>query len=230
MRVGILGGTFDPPHVGHLLMALDALDVLALDRVVLVPAATQPLKAGDVHSSAEHRLGMTRLLVADEPDLEVDAIEIERGGLSFTIDTLTQFAVRSPGDERYLLVGADVARTFSRWREPDAIQRLATVAVWRRGDDAGGRGGGGGGGGGEGSHGGVSPKAADGALAWVSVPGRRIDVSSSEIRERVRTGRSIRGFVPEAVREYIDAAGLYGARHAASGSARGRGEGRGRGI
>ncbi len=226
MRLGILGGTFDPPHVGHLLMALDALDALALDRVVLVPAATQPLKAGDAHSSAEHRLAMTRLLVADEPDLQVDAIEIERGGLSFTIDTLTQFATRSPGDERYLLVGADVARTFSRWREPDAIQRLATVAVWRRGDDPGGDGGAGSsGGGGEEGDGG-------GALAWVTVPGRRIDVSSSEIRERVRTGRSIRGFVPDAVREYISAAGLYGARSAESGSARvgGRGKGRGRGV
>jgi nicotinate-nucleotide adenylyltransferase len=215
VRVGILGGTFDPPHVGHLLMALDAIDALALDRVVLVPAATQPLKAHDVYAAPEQRLAMTRLLVADEPDLQVDALEIERGGLSFTIDTLTQFAARAPGDERYLLVGADVARTFSRWREPEAIRRLATVAVWRRGDDP---------------DGDASLPPAGGAPAWVSVPSRRIDVSSSEIRERVHAGQSIRGFVPDAVREYIEATGLYGTARTESGSASGGGKGMSKGM
>jgi nicotinate-nucleotide adenylyltransferase len=186
MRIGLLGGTFDPPHIAHLLIAADAIEGLGLDQLVYVPASQQPLKVGDVVATPAQRLDMTRLLANGDSRLSVDPIEIERPGLSFTVDTLRELARRSPGggDERFLLMGADVARTFDRWREPDVIRQLAEVVVMRRGRE----------------------QAPPGFRA---TPSRRIDVSSTEIRARVRAGRSIRGFVSDAVRTYIEESGLY---------------------
>jgi nicotinate-nucleotide adenylyltransferase len=184
MRGGILGGTFDPPHIGHLLLAADAIDALALDRVVYVPAGVQPLKIGEIVAAPEQRLAMTELLVGDAPPLAVDPIEIERPGLSFTVDTLREMARRAPADERVLLLGADAARTIAQWREPETVSRLAEIVVLRRGEES-------------------APP------GLRTVASRRVDVSSTEVRARVRAGRSIRGFVPEAVREYIARTGLY---------------------
>ncbi len=188
VRLGILGGTFDPPHVGHLLAAVDAVERLTLDRLVLVPASVQPLKAGIQTASPADRLAMLRLLIADDARFEVDALEIERAGLSFSVDTLSVFAERYPSAERFFLVGADVLRTFDRWREPDRVLELATLAVMTRED---------------GSPAAVLP---EGAIAIAS---RRIDVSATEIRARVAAGRSLHGFVPDAVAAYIAAHGLY---------------------
>ena len=188
MRLGILGGTFDPPHVGHLLAAVDAVERLTLDRLVLVPAATQPLKTGLVRATAEHRLAMTRLLVDADERFEVDAMEIERAGLSFSVDTLAAFAERHPTAERFFLVGADVLRTFDRWREPDRVLELATLVVLTRDD-------------------GKDEMAIPAAAR--RLPTRRIDVSSTEIRARVAAGRSLRGFVPDAVATYIAEHRLY---------------------
>ena len=188
MRLGILGGTFDPPHVGHLLAAVDAVERLTLDRLVLVPAAVQPLKAAIETAPAADRLAMLRLLVADDARFEVDPLEIERAGLSFSVDTLTVFADRFPSAERFFLVGTDVLRTFDRWREPKRVLALATLAVMTRDD---------------GSPAAVLPEGA------VTIASRRIDVSSTEIRARVAAGRSLRGFVPDAVAAYIAANGLY---------------------
>ena len=188
MRLGILGGTFDPPHFGHLLAAVDAVERLTLDRLVLVPAAVQPLKSGSATAPAHDRLAMTRLLVADDARFEVDPLEIERAGLSFSVDTLAVFAERFPSAERFFLVGADVLRTFDRWRQPERVLALAKLAVMTRDDG--------------------SPIAALPAGA-VAVPSRRIDVSSTEIRARVAAGRSLRGFVPDSVAAYIAAHGLY---------------------
>ncbi len=198
MRVGILGGTFDPPHVGHLIAAADTIDALGLDRVVLVPASTQPLKRHGTGASPAQRLAMVRLAAADDSRLAVDSIEIDRAGLSFTVDTLTEWARRAPGDERFLLMGADVVRSFARWRDPLTIMRLAELVIWRRGD--------------------IGASQIAGWLpggAGTSRPGyrvldtRRVDVSSTEVRARVRAGRSIHGFVPDAVRAYIAEATLY---------------------
>lgn len=186
MRIGLLGGSFDPPHVGHLLTASDAVDALGLDRLVLVPAATQPLKQGQAGATPHQRLAMTRLLAQSDPRLEVDPVEIERGGLSFTVDTLADYAVRFPGAALYFLVGEDVLDSFSHWREPARIRELATVAVMRRGGE---------------------PAAL--LEGMVAVETRRVDVSSTEIRARVRAGLPVRGFVTDAVADYIAAERLY---------------------
>ena len=188
MRLGILGGTFDPPHFGHLLAAVDAVERLTLDRLVLVPAAVQPLKSATVTAPARDRLAMTRLLVQDDRRFEVDPLEIERSGLSYSVDTLGTFAERFPSAERFFLVGADVLRTFEKWREPERVLALATLVVMTRGDGT------------------PSVTLPEGAVAIAS---RRIDVSSTEIRARVAAGRSLRGFVPDSIAAYIAAHGLY---------------------
>lgn len=192
MRLGIFGGSFDPPHVGHLLVAVDASDQLALDRLVFVPAATQPLKAGRAFASAAHRLAMTRLLVEGEVRFEVSPVEVERSGLSFTVETLTYFAERFADAERYLLMGADVLGTFTQWRQPDEVLRLARPVVLERAGDVTAA-----------LPAGVDP----GRL--VRLPTRRLDLSSTEIRERARAGKSIRGFVTDTVAAYIERHGLY---------------------
>jgi nicotinate-nucleotide adenylyltransferase len=186
VRLAIFGGTFDPPHVGHLLVAVDAVERLALDRLVFVPAAAQPLKLGAVQASAGQRLDMVRLLVEGDGRFAVDSIEIERPGLSYSVDTLAEFARREPAADRFFLVGADVMRTFDKWREPERVRSLATLVVMTRDDGA--------------------AAVPEGAL---SLRSRRIDVSSTEIRARVAAGRSLRGFVPETVAAYIAAERLY---------------------
>lgn len=207
MRIGILGGTFDPPHVGHLLVASDAVEALGLDRLVFIPNARQPLKAEVQQSSPEDRLAMTRLAAADDSRFEVDALEIERGGMSYTVDTLATLTARSPGDEYHFLVGADAGSTFAQWREPRRIAQLARLALMRRAEG-----------------GAPAPDDATVIASIVAATGtdvppptmvatRRVDVSSTEVRERVRTGRSITGFVPEAVARFIAERGLYHTRH-----------------
>jgi nicotinate-nucleotide adenylyltransferase len=189
MRIGLLGGSFDPPHNGHLLAAGDVFDALGLACVVFIPTAVQPLKAGQAHALANQRLSMVRRLVDGDARFDVSAIEIDRGGLSFTVDTLTTFAAERPSSTLFWLVGADILRSFAKWREPERIVELATVVVMERNGE---------------TH------------ELASIPGqparvttRRIDISSTEIRQRVREGKSIRGFVPDSVAEYIATERLY---------------------
>jgi nicotinate-nucleotide adenylyltransferase len=194
VRLGIFGGTFDPPHVGHLLAASDAIEHLSLDRVVFVPAAIQPLKASRETASGSDRLAMVQLTVRGDSRLEADAVELDREGLSYTVDTLREFGRRYPTAERYFLVGADVLASFAQWRDPKNILELATLAVMVRRDHS------------VGSVVEMDPLLARRATF---IPTRRIDVSSTEIRDRARTGRSIHGFVTDAVAEYISSHGLY---------------------
>ena len=188
MRLGLLGGSFDPPHIGHLLAAIDAFEGLELDRLVFVPAAVQPLKAGKASASAAQRLEMVRQLVLGDPRFTVDPIETERGGVSFSVDTVAAYSQRNPSAELFFLVGADVVGSFESWREPDRIAALATIVVVDRGDD---------------------PSKPAGRLPVRHLRTRRIDVSSTEIRERVKAGQSIHGFTTPAVADYIAATGLY---------------------
>jgi nicotinate-nucleotide adenylyltransferase len=189
VRLGIFGGSFDPPHLGHLLPAIDAAEALELDAVRFVPAAIQPLKAGRASASPEHRLAMTERLVAGIPGFSADATEIERSGLSFMVDTLATRAAASPGTELVLLLGADAYALFDQWREPERIRNLAKIAVLIRGDE-------------------VVPNAGDRAGVQL-LQTRRVDISSTELRARVADGRTIRGFVPDAVADYIAAHRLY---------------------
>jgi nicotinate-nucleotide adenylyltransferase len=186
VRLGILGGSFDPPHVGHLLVAIDAIEEMRLDELVLIPAAAQPLKGAGAVASAQDRLEMLYRLAAAHPSIRVDPVEIERGGLSFTVETLSVLAERFPAAQRFFLVGADVLESFHRWRDPDRIRELATVAVLQRG--------------------GEPPDLLPGMVA---VTTRRVDVSSTEIRDRAGRGLTIRGFVPDRVAEYIESRRLY---------------------
>lgn len=192
MRIAIFGGSFDPPHVGHLLAAEDAYEQLSLDRLILVPTATQPLKVGRAVAAAEQRVAMVRLLVEGDARFEVSTIEVDRAGLSFTVDTLTHYARTYAAAERFLLLGADVLATFAQWREPERILQLARPVMLQR----------------EGDQPLVLPPGVDpGAIQ--RLPTRRVDVSSTEIRERVRRGKSIRGFVTDSVAAYIARGGLY---------------------
>ncbi len=197
MRLGIFGGTFDPPHTGHLLAASDAIEALDLDVMWFVPNATQPLK-GAGQGSPLQRLAMVRLLVGEDRRFGVDSSEVEREGLSYTVDTVGEFAARFPDASRFLFIGADVTATFDQWREPQRIRELVELVILRRASDP------------DESE---APNGTDGPpspLAGVRrLPTRRIDVSSTEIRDRVRRGKSIRGFVPDAVAAYIAAASLY---------------------
>lgn len=188
MRIGLLGGSFDPPHIGHLLAASDAYEALDLDRLVFIPTAVQPLKIDRATAQPEQRFAMTKMLVAGDPRFDVDSIEIDRGGLSYTVDTLTALKVRWPSVELFWLVGADIVPSFAQWREPGRIVELATVVVVQRVGD-------------------VAGEPLPAGMRCLET--RRIDVSSTEIRQRVREGKSIRGFVPDAVAEYIAAERLY---------------------
>jgi nicotinate-nucleotide adenylyltransferase len=185
-RVGILGGSFDPVHHGHLIAARALLEALALDEVRLIPAGTQPFKAGRHGAPADARALMAMLAVEGEPGLEVDRIEVDRDGPSYTADTLRSLHSRWPGASLVLCLGSDAAAEFGGWREAAAIPSLAEVVVFPRG-------------------GGVPPVLAHARL----VPVPRVEISATIIRDRVRAGRSIRYLVPDQVAGYIADRGLY---------------------
>jgi len=199
-RIGILGGTFDPPHLGHLLIAETARVALGLESVLFVPAGEPWLKSGQRITPATHRLRMVRLAVADNPDFCVSDCEIQRTGASYTVDTLRELRCAYPADTQfYFIVGSDVLDQFHRWKEPDCILQLCRLAVIERpgGPDDG-----------------VVVLAerfpdavASGAV--VSVAGPRVDFSASELRRILVEGKSVRYQVPDPVAEYIRQHGLY---------------------
>ena len=191
-RIGLFGGTFDPPHVGHLALAEWARQRLRLDRVLFVPAGAPPHKRPDAVSSAADRLAMTRLAVRGNPAFEVSTLETSRRGPSFTVDTVRDFARTSPRDRRFLIVGADSLDDFRNWHEPDAILVLATLAVAGRP----------GAGGAE-----ARAWARRRRVVWIGNPD--FEVSSSAIRDRARRGLSVRYLVPDRVAAYIGARRLY---------------------
>ncbi len=194
-RLGLFGGTFDPPHVGHLALAEWARERLRLDRVLFLPAGQPPHKRRARVSSAAARLAMTRLAVRGNPAFEVSTLEIESDGPSYTVDTVRRIAAARPGSRFYLLVGADSLDDFRTWHEPEAILAHCTLAVAGR-PGAG--------------------RAATRAWArrhgvvWIGNPG--IEVSSSLVRARARAGRSVRYLVPEPVARYLARHRLYGGR------------------
>ncbi len=191
-----MGGTFDPIHIGHLILADQARERFGLEKVLFVTAANPPHKSKEPITDVAHRLEMTRLAVADNDLFECSNIEIERGGPSYTIDTIKELlGLYGPSLDLYLLVGADEGRDLMQWREPYEICRLANIVVVNRpglpvGEVIG-----------------SLPGDFVGAITALEIPG--VDISSTDLRERVRSGRSIRYLVPNAVEGYIWAKGLY---------------------
>jgi nicotinate-nucleotide adenylyltransferase len=198
-RIGILGGTFNPPHIGHLICAQEAYLQLRLDRVVLMPAGQPPHKPLDDDPGARHRLKLCRRAVAADARFEVSDLEVLREGLSYTVDTLQSLHSQMPDSELFLIVGGDVAAGLPTWREPDRVLSLATLAVARRR--------------------GTTRKSIDEALAGIRGGERSeffrmptVGISSTDIRHRVQMQEPITYLVPDAVASYIDEHGLYGGR------------------
>jgi nicotinate-nucleotide adenylyltransferase len=195
-RVGILGGTFNPPHVGHLVCAQEALAQLDLERVVLMPAGTPPHKGIADDPGAAARLDLCRLAVAGEPGLGVCDVELEREGPSYTADTLRLLHDREPGDELTFIVGGDMAESLPTWHEPREVLRLAVLAVAERDDVRA-----------EDLAATLAPLHDGTRIRFFDMP--RLDIASSDVRARVADRRPIRHLVPDAVAAEIAARGWY---------------------
>jgi nicotinate-nucleotide adenylyltransferase len=183
MRIGIYGGTFNPVHHGHLILARQALEEFKLDRLVFVPAAESPFKIQNHSAPAGDRLAMLRLATAGEDRFSVDPLEIERGGISYSIDTVKMFCNRDPGAELFFLVGEDNADRLTEWHRFEELKKLVYFVVLSRSEDF------------------QSPE--------YPVVQRRIEISSTEIRNRVANQESITYLVPESVKHYIEQHQLY---------------------
>lgn len=200
MRLGIFGGSFDPVHYGHLLLAESAREQLDLDEVWLIPAAVSPFKLGRQQAPGKARLEMLELALAGSEHLRASPLEIDRGGVSYTIETLTAIAGLQPSAKLFLLMGADSLRDLPSWREPARICELATPAVVRRGGAS------------EPDFGGLAAMVAPDRLseiqaAQVHMP--LIELSSTDLRARAAAGRSLRFRTPRAVEKYIETQLLY---------------------
>jgi nicotinate-nucleotide adenylyltransferase len=194
-RIGIFGGTFDPPHIGHLVLAEWARDRLRLDRVWFVPVGQPPHKRRRDLTNADARVAMTRLAVRGQGSFAVNLHEVQTPGPSFTVETLRALP-RARGDRIYLIVGADSLDDFHNWNEPEAILRMATLAVAGRPGSS--------------VRGGRADRRWPRRVVWLENP--EIDVSSSLIRRRVSAGESVRYLVRDSVARYIARHRLYRGR------------------
>nr|MCU0618521.1 nicotinate (nicotinamide) nucleotide adenylyltransferase [Gemmatimonadaceae bacterium] len=173
--------------LGHWLVAVDAVERLGLDRLLFVPAAAQPLKPDGHQATPADRVAMVRAMVGDDPRFGVHTAEIDRGGLSFTVDTVAAWRDAHPTHDLHLLIGADAAASLPQWREPARLLAMVRLVVLARGT--------------------LDPGALPaGALV---LPSRRVDISSTEIRARARAGLSLRGFVADAVAAHVARHALY---------------------
>ena len=190
-RIGVFGGTFDPPHLGHLIVAQQAAELLRLDRVLFIPAGRPPHKRQRVKTPAAARLAMVRLAIAGNPLFDCSDIELRSARPSYTADTLRRLSVAQPGARLHLLIGSDQAVLLPIWMTPERLFALATVCVLQR----------------PGSLVATIPQ------PWrrriVPVPVSAIDISASAIRHRAAAGRSIDYLVPPAVARYIHHHELY---------------------
>jgi nicotinate-nucleotide adenylyltransferase len=208
MRLGILGGTFDPIHYGHLVLAECCREHCRLDRVLFLPAAVPPHKSGYEVTAAADRVEMLKLAIGGHPQFEVSTCEVDRGGINYTFEVLAALQAEHPQAKLFFLLGSDSLNDLPRWREPKRICALATLAVAQRAG---------------------SPEPNWQALAGLVSPDRleeyrtcqttmpQIGISSNDLRRRVAEGRSIRYQTPRAVEKYIETHGLY-----AAAAARGR--------
>lgn len=211
MRVGIFGGSFDPVHYGHLLLAECCREQCRLDQIRFIPAATSPHKLGRQPTANEHRIEMLKLATGGHPQFEVSAMELERGGVSYTVDTLEALVAAEPEQQWVLLMGADTLADLPNWRYPQRICALAQIAVVERPQ---------------------SPPAHLDVLRslvaadrWGVAPPLRVrmpqfDISGTELRERSAAGQSLRYRLPPAVELYIATHRVYGGQESAAPSTR----------
>ncbi len=185
--VGLFGGSFDPIHHGHLLVAQAAAEVLGLDEVRFVPAREQPFKVGEHAAAAADRATMVARAIAGSPGMRLERLELDRAGPSYTVDTLRALRVREPDTSFVLLVGSDAAIGVPRWHEAPELSRLARIVAFGRA--------------------GATAGALPPGIGFITVPA--VEISSTAVRERVRRGQSIRYWVPDAVAEFIASRGLY---------------------
>jgi nicotinate-nucleotide adenylyltransferase len=190
MRVGIFGGSFDPVHQGHLILAEQCRDQAKLDRVLFIPAPRPPHKVNKEAASFADRLAMLQLAVAGQPAFVVDTCEQDRPGLSYTIDTLRYLRQREPQTEWFLILGGDSVRDLGTWRDPEGIAKLCKLLIVDRPGTEG-----------------VNPP---GYFQYERVVSPLIDISSTDIRERLASRRSVRYLVPEGVLEFAVRVGVYG--------------------
>lgn len=190
MKLGILGGSFDPPHIGHLILASRCAAALELDEVRFLPAYRPPHKRERRLRPFEHRLEMVRLATAGADAFTVSTLERDRGGLSYTADTLSQLHDVEPGSSIWLLLGRDSLDDLPGWRDPQRILRQCRLAVYARP-----------------GYGAPVEEPLSSHVDWV--PGPQVDVSSSELRADLAAGRPVRYLVPAAVCAYIERHGLY---------------------
>jgi nicotinate-nucleotide adenylyltransferase len=227
-RIGLFGGTFDPPHLGHLAIAERARECLRLDQVIFMPSGTPPHKRGAEISRAAARVAMTRLAVRDHPAFTLDTLETRRRGASYTVDTLRTLRAQHPRARLYLVIGEDSLEEFHTWHEPESILALATLVVAPRPEEGRARGRLSGGAsvaskraGSRRLERGAARRVGRGLgaarfpglrrrVVWLDGP--RLELSSSQIRARVRAGRSVRYLVPERVAGYLARHRLYGRR------------------
>ena len=189
MKLGIYGGSFDPVHLGHLLVAQAAVEELGLDKMFFIPAAQSPFKTDTRPAPGAVRLQLLRLALAGKSNCEIDEQEIKRGGTSYTIDTLRDYAKRFPGAELFYLIGADNAAKLIEWREANELARLAEFVVVPRPGGA--------------------PANFCAPFRGRMLKGFPFGVSSSQIRARVQKSLPIENLVPPAVAEAISAAKIY---------------------
>ena len=185
MKIGILGGTFNPPHKGHLVLAQEVLDKLKLDKIFFIPTNIPPHKENE-GVDPNHRLAMLKIATEGNEAFEVIDLEIKRGGVSYTVDTLKQLKKEFSSDEFYLIVGSDLANDFSSWKEPEELKKEAKIVVGHRDQ--------------------YPLKDKDDFIILDII---QIDLSSSKIRDLIQNGHSIRYLVSEKVADYIEKHQLY---------------------
>ena len=196
-RVGILGGTFDPIHFGHLAAAQEVAWTLNLERILFIPTHQQPLKQSESSSGPEHRLAMVRLATASNPLFDVNTVELDRGGVSYTVDTLRALRQADASTAYWLILGTDALLDLGRWHRPEEILGMAEIAAvhragWERATlDA--------------MY--AEVPSARGRVQHIPIPG--LDISATDLRGRLQDGRPIRYLVPDAVEAYIREQGLY---------------------
>jgi len=197
VRLGILGGTFNPPHLGHLISVQEAYLHLRLDRVMLIPARIPPHKPVEDEPGVEHRLELCRRAVQGDERFTVSELEVARPGPSYTVDTLEELTSKAPDTELFLILGGDIAAGLPDWHQPEKVLSLSTLAIAERP--------------------GTTRAQIEGSLGRLQrgdraefFPMPTIDLSSTEIRRRVREGQPIRYIVPDAVAAYIREHQLYG--------------------